>query len=215
MTPLEHGHLDARCSQSPDASLEAQCQQAAAARRESINHPNAVPDPDIGHRWPWARCPLQERHERPDGNRIDGQTPPPPHERDPNGLLPSAPGAKLDAGKARAGLVLLDFALALEAVAQVGTFGADKYTPHGWLSVPAGIERYTDALFRHLLAEATAVTGVGPLATDPDSGLAHAAHAAWNALARLQLALMAAQGRASPPTGAKQVAAAPPKGTVA
>ena len=39
---------------------------------------------------------------------------------------------------------------------------------------------YTDALYRHLLAESP---------DDPDTGLLHAAHAAWNALARLELLL--------------------------
>lgn len=101
-------------------------------------------------------------------------------EADPHGLDPHTPGAKLDAHKPRTGLVLLDFSHALTEVAHVGTFGATKYTDHGWLSVPNGRERYTDALFRHLLANEP---------YDPDSGLLHAAHAAWNALARLELQL--------------------------
>lgn len=105
-------------------------------------------------------------------------------ETDPTGRDRHAPGAKLDAGKVRAGLVLHGFAHALTAVAEVGTFGANKYTPDGWRSVPQGAARYTDALYRHLLTEACGET------TDPDSGLMHAAHAAWNALARLELALI-------------------------
>jgi hypothetical protein len=102
-------------------------------------------------------------------------------ERDPNGKDAHEPGAKLDDGKVRAGLVLGDFAAALLEVSRVGTKGAEKYTAHGWLSVPNGVERYTDALYRHLLAE----QAQGP--NDPDTGLMHAAHAAWNALARLEL----------------------------
>jgi hypothetical protein len=94
-----------------------------------------------------------------------------------------APGVKLDHGKPRAGLVLGGFARALTAVSDVGTFGAKKYTPHGWRSVPHGFERYTDAMVRHQLAEA-----VGEQ-FDAESGLSHAAHAAWNALARLELML--------------------------
>lgn len=94
-----------------------------------------------------------------------------------------APGVKLDHGKPRAGLVLGGFARALTAVSDVGTFGAKKYTPHGWRSVPHGFDRYTDAMVRHQLAEA-----VGEQ-FDAESGLSHAAHAAWNALARLELML--------------------------
>jgi hypothetical protein len=122
-----------------------------------------------------------------------------PIESDPLGLAQHTPGAKLDQGKTRAGLVLLAFARALDAVAQVGTFGANKYTDNGWLSVPNGESRYTDALLRHLLAE-----GQGE-ALDPESGLPHASHAAWNALARLDLYLRRvdepaqSQARQAPP----------------
>lgn len=106
-----------------------------------------------------------------------------PDERDPTGRAPHVAGAKMDAGKLRAGLVLGDFSRALRAIAAVGTFGAAKYTPHGWLEVPSGFERYTDAMLRHWLAEAS-----GEVA-DRDSDLPHAAHVAWNALARLELML--------------------------
>ena len=101
----------------------------------------------------------------------------------PDGLDIHAPGAKADATKIRAGLVLLNFAHALQAVSEIGTFGARKYSDNGWKHVPAGIDRYTDALLRHLLAE-----GTGEY-LDQDSGLLHAAHCAWNALARLELML--------------------------
>ena len=104
---------------------------------------------------------------------------------DPNGLDAHAPGAKLDAGKTRCGLVINGFARALYQVARVGTFGAAKYTPNGWRSVDGGIERYTDAMHRHLLAEAMGEQ------RDSESGILHAAHAAWNALARLELLLLA------------------------
>jgi len=104
-------------------------------------------------------------------------------ERDPNGLAPGMPGAKLDAGKPRAGLVLGDFSRALRAVAEVGTHGAVKYSARGWLAVPDGEGRYTDALYRHLLADASGD------ALDVDSGLQHLAHAAWNLLAVLELRL--------------------------
>jgi len=102
-------------------------------------------------------------------------------EKDPTGKSPHEAGAKLDAGKRRDGLVLLGFARALAAVSAVGTHGANKYTDNGWMSVPNGVNRYTDAMLRHLLSEAS-----GEL-QDKDTGLLHAAHAAWNALARLDL----------------------------
>lgn len=104
-------------------------------------------------------------------------------ERDPNGLDSHQPGTKLDANKPMAG-VLHDFSLALGAVALVGDFGAKKYSRGGWQHVPNGQERYTDAFWRHLLASRHEEL-------DPDSGMAHAAHLAWNALAALELQLRA------------------------
>lgn len=101
-------------------------------------------------------------------------------EKDPDGKDPHQPGAKLDAGKNRIGLMMCDFSGAIKDVARVTTYGATRYTPRGWLSVENGIERYTDAMYRHLLAETEEEN-------DRDSKLRHAAHAAWNALARLQL----------------------------
>lgn len=98
-------------------------------------------------------------------------------DNDPNGLHQHAPGAKLDNGKPRAGLVLRDFGNALLEVSEVGTFGAEKYTPHGWLSVKNGEERYLDAAMRHLLMKGS----------DSESGIDHLAHAAWNILAVLEL----------------------------
>lgn len=108
-------------------------------------------------------------------------------ERDPAGRLASEPGSKLDAGKCRLGLVLHGFARALTEVGKVGTYGADKYSAHGWVSVPNGQDRYTDAMYRHLLREACGE------AVDPETQLSHAAHAAWNALARLDLLMREAE----------------------
>ncbi len=106
-----------------------------------------------------------------------------PGESDPNGISAHTPGAKVDAGKIRPSLVLGGFARALLEVSKVGTKGADKYTDNGWMEVPNGIARYTEALTRHQLKEWTGE------AIDPDFGLRHAAHLAWNALARLELML--------------------------
>lgn len=100
-------------------------------------------------------------------------------ERDPNGVGQHSKGAKLDAGKIMASL-LLDMGPALMAVAEIGTFGAKKYTRGGWLEVPEGYNRYTDAMIRHLL---------NPDELDDDSGMLHDAHIAWNALARLTFKL--------------------------
>lgn len=92
------------------------------------------------------------------------------------------PGAKQKYGKPRAGLVLGDFRKALLAVSEVGTMGANKYSPHGWLTVPDGFNEYTEAMMRHWLKE-------GIELSDQESGIPHAAHLAWNALARLELLL--------------------------
>ncbi len=107
-------------------------------------------------------------------------------ETDPYNIDQHAPGAKLDTSKPDASLLLM-FGRALAAVAEVGTFGAQKYTRGGWREVPEGVNRYTAALGRHLLKEDRE-------AHDQDSGLLHAAHAAWNALARLEM-MLEPQGR--------------------
>ena len=91
------------------------------------------------------------------------------------------PGVKLDDGKPRLGLVFMSMARALQEVGEVATFGAKKYSDNGWLSVPDGERRYTDAMLRHLLKEAIGEE------RDAKSKLRHAAHTAWNALARLDL----------------------------
>lgn len=91
------------------------------------------------------------------------------------------PGAKLDSGKIQAG-VLGQFSLALLAVGEVGTYGATKYSRGGWQHVENGVERYDDAKWRHMLAGYREEI-------DEESGLLHAAHEAWNALAKLELIL--------------------------
>lgn len=70
---------------------------------------------------------------------------------------------------------------AIQGVAQVSDFGATKYAWNGWLHVPDGHARYSDALVRHMLYEAAGED------IDPESGLHHDLHAAWNALARAEL----------------------------
>lgn len=102
-------------------------------------------------------------------------------ERDPSGLDSHEPGAKLDAGKNRLGMVLGGFARALQEVGRVGTYGAEKYSPNGWRHVENGEQRYLDAAYRHLLADAAGEC------IDEGSGLTHLSHAAWNILALTEL----------------------------
>ena len=88
-------------------------------------------------------------------------------------------GMKFDTGKPRAGLCIKGFQNALNEVSKVTTFGTKKYAPNNWQFVKNANERYSDALFRHLLEDGN----------DPESGLKHLAHAAWNLLAILELEL--------------------------
>jgi hypothetical protein len=78
--------------------------------------------------------------------------------------------------------VLNYFPKALMAIGEVSRFGARKHNegvmPTEWRRFPAPV--YADSLIRHILAESQ-----GEI-KDPESGLLHAAHAAWNALAVLE-----------------------------
>ncbi len=65
---------------------------------------------------------------------------------------------------------------ALEAVAEVLTFGARKYAENGWQQIDHAENRYTAALLRHLVAIQRGEK------YDAESGLSHAAHMATNAL---------------------------------
>jgi len=100
------------------------------------------------------------------------------NESDPNGKDRKEPGAKLDKGKVRAGLMFTGFRRALMEVAKVSTYGAEKYSPNGWEEVEDGFERYYDAMMRHLLAVDEG---------DRESEILHLSHAAWNMLAMLEL----------------------------
>ena len=104
-------------------------------------------------------------------------------EIDPNGKSPNEAGAKLDAGKVCPSLIIEGMARALWGVAEVATFGMMKYTRDGWVSVSDGQFRYATAQYRHVLKRAMGET------IDPDSELWHLKHEAWNALAKLDLAM--------------------------
>lgn len=103
-------------------------------------------------------------------------------EIDPKGLKQNDPGAKLDAGKVEVSLIFDDMPRALLAVAEIGTYGRHKYSKGGWKHVESGIERYTNAMDRHRLKETIETV-------DQETEMLHAAHLAWNALARLELML--------------------------
>ena len=80
--------------------------------------------------------------------------------------------AKSDAGKIRPTLVPTD---AIRAIAKVRMFGVTKYEdPENWRRVE--VERYRDALYRHLLAYID-----DPKNVDEESGLPHLWHLTTNA----------------------------------
>jgi hypothetical protein len=112
------------------------------------------------------------------------------YESDPHGFHAHTPGAKLDAGKPRFSLVMGGFSRAIMEVVKVGTDGAAKYSDNGWMEVPNGIPRYTDALGRHLLDELRGESH------DKLSKRRHAAHVAWNSLARLEMMLREDEAKA-------------------
>lgn len=89
-------------------------------------------------------------------------------------------GIKYDNGKPRLYEMIEDFKNPLIEVAKVWAFGADKYKKHNWAFVDNAIDRYSNALVRHLLEGDT---------KDDESKLLHASHVAWNALARLHFIL--------------------------
>lgn len=87
-------------------------------------------------------------------------------------ITPSpTPGIKFDSGKLRYGLIPPE---TLKALAEVLTFGAQKYAPNNWMLLDDGHDRYLDALFRHLEAYRSGET------YDPESHLHHLAHALTN-----------------------------------
>ncbi len=80
-------------------------------------------------------------------------------------------GVKDDQGKLRWDLMPWK---AAEGLIKVLTFGAKKYSPNGWRTVPQAEERYTAALLRHLAAMQQGEV------YDPESGLRHVDHCLCN-----------------------------------
>jgi hypothetical protein len=91
---------------------------------------------------------------------------------------------KYDAGKPAVWRGVINyFPRALWGVAQISTFGANKYAWDGWEGVEDGYARYQDAKCRHQLKHSMGEVN------DPDSEEMHLKHEAWGALAALELFL--------------------------
>lgn len=84
---------------------------------------------------------------------------------------------KYDAGKVKPSLLFSGCAKAVAGVLAVLDYGIEKYkVPNSWKNVESAEERYTDAMYRHMLALASGETN------DPESGLPHIDHIATNAI---------------------------------
>lgn len=69
----------------------------------------------------------------------------------------------------------------IEDIVRVYTAGAAKYGDNNWQNLDNGLERYKAALLRHLVEFEKGNT------TDEETGCAHLAQCAWNAIAMLYL----------------------------
>jgi hypothetical protein len=78
-------------------------------------------------------------------------------------------GIKFDTGKPEYGLIPPN---ALEEIAKVLTYGAQKYSRDNWKQVPDKERRYFDAMQRHIWAHKRGEVN------DPETGMNHLAHAA-------------------------------------
>lgn len=104
-------------------------------------------------------------------------------------VAPDAPrdtAVKFDDGKAPIYQGFLNrFPRAIVGVALVSEYGFRKYGSYdGWEKVPNGLVRYTDAKARHGVLQS-----IEGAYDEQDSGLAHAAQEAWNAMARYEILL--------------------------
>lgn len=92
---------------------------------------------------------------------------------------------KADKGKAPVYQGVVEyFPRALRAVAMASKFGAEKYGWGNWKQDISGEAqlRYMDAMMRHYAASSWELK-------DPESKLRHTVHAAWSALAALEIEL--------------------------
>lgn len=70
----------------------------------------------------------------------------------------------------------------VEHIVKVYTFGSRKYGDNTWQNLPNGYQRLKAAMLRHLTAHEKGEVN------DPESGLPHLAHVAWNALSLIHFA---------------------------
>lgn len=113
--------------------------------------------------------------------------------------MTSNPGKKFDGAKLPVGRGFIGyFGRAIKAVAAVSKYGAQKYAvsyeDKNWERLDDARLRYGDGRARHIVDEAVD----GPW--DPESKLLHAAHAAWNAMAYLELCLREGMSLVQPET---------------
>lgn len=96
---------------------------------------------------------------------------------------PSVTGRKI--GKVRMDLVMQDMPRAIESLARVMTWALESkgYNESDWLNVPNGEQVYSGGMHRHDNKEKRGEE------FDDESGLEHAIHTAWNAMARVELIL--------------------------
>lgn len=100
-------------------------------------------------------------------------------------LTDNGKGKKYDGGKSMVGTMINVFPHALMAVGKCIEFGTHKYpNPNNWKMVEGADKRYQDSLMRHLIKH-----NAGQV-LDEETNLLHLAHAAWNALAILELYIM-------------------------
>lgn len=81
---------------------------------------------------------------------------------------------KADAGKLRMELIPAE---ALEALAEVLTYGANKYSANSWQTIDDAVARYSGALMRHYTAFRK-----DPASVDEESGIEHVKHMFCNAM---------------------------------
>lgn len=96
----------------------------------------------------------------------------------------SPPAARDNAGKAPMDFIL-DFPIAMEALARVMEVGAVKYERDNWKKGGKPDAEYFGAAMRHLFAAKNAKNAGEDVASD--TGCLHAAHAVWNLLAYIEL----------------------------
>lgn len=91
----------------------------------------------------------------------------------------AASDGKADTGKTMMSLLHVQFGELQKQVADVLTFGAEKYPKpplhDSWRSVPGGRTRYTDGMLRHFHAYFVEGEEI-----DPESGMSHLAHIMCN-----------------------------------